>query len=419
MGGPRLLLEPRATPGVMAAKLLLPQGSAWDPEGQRGAHQLLAALLTRGCGPYNHRQLADLIEGRGAGLRSEAHEDGLLISMRCASEDALELLPSLGWMVTAPHLEPDQLELERQLAVQALQRQREDPVQIAFDGWRNLIFGQGGYGHDPLGIEADLISLERSALEPLATDLQRQPAVLSLCGQWPEPLTQQIETLPGFASWPTPAPTAAGLPPETSAERSEGRWHASVMATEQVVVMLGQATIPHGHPDDLALRLLACHLGAGMSGLLFQRLREEHGVAYETGVHHPVRAGAAPFLLHASTSAERADLTLRLLMQIWRELREERLDQADLALSRAKFTGQIAHAGQTCSQRAERSVQLCGLGLPQDFDQRCLDSLDSVDAKAIQRVADRWLRRPSLSLCGPQQSLETLNRLWSLQSSLS
>jgi len=64
-------------------------------------------------------------------------------------------------------------------------------------------------------------------------------------------------------------------------------------------------------------------------------------------------------------------------------------------------------------------VQLCGLGLPQDFDQRCLDSLDTVDAKAIQQVADRWLRRPSLSLCGPQQSLEALNRLWSSQSSLS
>jgi len=418
MGGPQLLLEPRATPGVMAAKLLLPHGSARDPEGQRGAHQLLAALLTRGCGPYNHEQLAELIEGRGAGLRSEAHEDGLLISLRCASEDALELLPSLAWMVTAPHLEPDQLELERQLAVQGLLRQREDPVQIAFDGWRNLTFGQGGYGHDPLGVEADLIRLERSALEPLATDLQRQPAVLALCGQWPEPLTQQLGSLPGFMAWP-PAHADPGLRPDTAAERSEGRWHESVMATEQVVVMLGQATIPHGHPDDLALRLLACHLGAGMSGLLFQRLREEHGVAYETGVHHPVRAGAAPFLLHASTSAERADLTLRLLMQIWGELREELLDEADLALARAKFTGQIAHAGQTCSQRAERNVQLCGLGLPQDFDHRCLDSLDSVDANAIQQVADRWLRWPSLSLCGPRQSLETLKQHWCRQTSLS
>ena len=418
MGGPQLLLEPRATPGVMAAKLLLPQGSARDPEGQRGAHQLLAALLTRGCGPYNHEQLAELIEGRGAGLRSEAHEDGLLISLRCASEDALELLPSLAWMVTAPHLEPDQLELERQLAVQGLLRQREDPVQMAFDGWRNLTFGQGGYGHDPLGVEADLIRLERSALEPLATDLQRQPAVLALSGQWPEPLTQQLGSLPGFMAWP-PAHADPGLLPETAAEPVEGRWHESVMATEQVVVMLGQATIPHGHPDDLALRLLACHLGAGMSGLLFQRLREEHGVAYETGVHHPVRAGAAPCLLHASTSAERADLTLRLLMQIWWELREEFLDEADLALARAKFTGQIAHAGQTCSQRAERNVQLCALGLPQDFDHRCLDSLNSVDANTIRQVADRWLRRPSLSLCGPRQSLEALKQLWSRQSSLS
>ena len=289
---------------------------------------------------------------------------------------------------------------------------------MAFDGWRNLTFGQGGYGHDPLGVEADLIRLERSALKPLATDLQRQPAVLALCGQWPEPLPQQLGSLPGFVAWP-PAHADPGLLPETAAEPVEGRWHESVMATEQVVVMLGQATIPHGHPDDLALRLLACHLGAGMSGLLFQRLREEHGVAYETGVHHPVRAGAAPFLLHASTSAERADLTLRLLMQIWWELREELLDEADLALARAKFTGQIAHAGQTCSQRAERNVQLCGLGLPQDFDHRCLDSLNSVDANTIRQVADRWLRRPSLSLCGPRQSLEALKQLWCRQSSLS
>ena len=418
MGGPELLLEPRSTPGVMAAKLLLPRGSACDPAGQRGAHQLLSALLTRGCGPHNHQQLAELIEGRGAGLRSEAHEDGLLISLRCASEDARELLPSLAWMVTAPHLEPDQLELERQLSVQALVRQREDPVQIAFDGWRNLTYGEGGYGHDPLGIEADLISLERSALEPLASDLQRQPAVLALCGQWPDQLTQQFGTLPGFASWP-PGTADAGQLPDTGAEHSNNRLHGSVMATEQVVVMLGQATIPHGHPDDLALRLLACHLGAGMSGLLFRRLREENGVAYETGVHHPVRAGAAPFLLHASTSADRADLTLRLLMQIWWELREGLLDQAELALARAKFIGQMAHAGQTCSQRAERNVQLCGLGLPQDFDQQCQSSLESLDAEALRQVADRWLHRPSLSLCGPRQSLETLSRLWCSQSSRS
>ena len=41
-----LLLEPVQTPEVMSAKLLLPRGSGHDPIGARGAHQLLASLLT-------------------------------------------------------------------------------------------------------------------------------------------------------------------------------------------------------------------------------------------------------------------------------------------------------------------------------------------------------------------------------------
>ena len=40
-----LLIEPLSTPGVMAAKLLLPFGSVQDPPDQRGAHELLASLL--------------------------------------------------------------------------------------------------------------------------------------------------------------------------------------------------------------------------------------------------------------------------------------------------------------------------------------------------------------------------------------
>ena len=48
MAIPDLIVDRIATPGVMAAKLLLPWGSATDGVGQRGAHQLLAATLSRG-----------------------------------------------------------------------------------------------------------------------------------------------------------------------------------------------------------------------------------------------------------------------------------------------------------------------------------------------------------------------------------
>jgi len=63
MSNPHLLIEPLSSPGILAAKLLLPIGSAEDPAGARGAHDLLASLLSRICGQHNHLELTDLVKG--------------------------------------------------------------------------------------------------------------------------------------------------------------------------------------------------------------------------------------------------------------------------------------------------------------------------------------------------------------------
>ena len=411
MAVPEILLERMATPGVMAAKLLLPWGSAADAPGQRGSHQLLAAVLSRGCGPLDHLQMADLVEGRGAGLRSEANEDGLLISLRCTLEDAEQLLPLLGWMVTAPHLAAEQVALETSLTLQALQRQREDPFHLAIDQWRRLVYGSSGYGHDPLGDIDDLRALEGTVLETLAAQLPCGPSMLAISGCWPDDLAAELITGPGFSPWPQqqkPVPP----PPIDWTPRSGGRITTQAIETEQVVLILGQPCCPHGHPDDLALRLLQCHLGSGMSSLLFRRLREDHGVAYDVGAHHPARAGAAPFVLHASSSAERAELTLELLHQSWMELASQPLSADAMALALAKFRGQIAHGRQTCSQRAERRVQLRGLGLADEHDQRCIAAIASLQPEHLRAAATRWLTAPHLSLCGPKAALARLETCW-------
>ena len=414
MAAPELLFEPLRTANVLAAKLLIRGGSARDAPHQRGSHQLLASLMTRGCGPFDHVQLADLVEGRGAGLRCEAHEDAMLISLRCLSDDAMDLLPVLGWMVTAPHLHQEQLELERDLALQALQRQREDPFQIAFDGWRELIYGNHGYGHDPLGVEHDLTGLNRQDLNPLATHLSEQRSVLAIAGVWPKAIEAELLHQAGFSTWDSAAPasiTAQAIHP-TSSDGNRGNVVTQEQDTEQVVVMLGQATVPHGHGDDLALRLLQAHLGLGMSSLLFRRLREEHGVAYDVGLHHPCRAGQAPFVMHASTGADRAELTLQLLLDTWNELRETPISDQDLNLAKSKFIGQMAHARQTSSQRAERRAHLHGLGLPDDHDQRMHHQLEHLNAGDLLRVAAERLNAPKLSLCGPSDRLQAMTRWW-------
>ncbi len=407
------MLDPVVTPGVLSAKLWVRRGSGCDLQGQRGGHQLLGSVLSRGCGPLDHLQLADLVEGCGAGLRCDTHEDGILISLKCRDLDADQLLPVVGWMLRQPHLDDSQIALERELSLQALQRQREDPFHRAFDGWRQIAYGQGPYGHDPLGIAQDLEKLGRPELQSLTANLENAGSVLALSGAIPEQASERLEEWLGPITAPPSSDQdkAVDVDPEALGVARPSISLQS-LATEQVVLMLGQASLPHGHPDDLALRLLHAHLGSGMSSLLFRRLREEHGVAYDVGVHHPARASAAPFVMHASTGVDRAALTLELLMSSWNELLETFIDAADLHLAAAKFRGHLAHAAQTTGQRAERRAQLRGLGLPDQHDQNCLQNLEQLQACDLQAAAQRHLQKPQLSLCGPSETLSKLERLW-------
>jgi zinc protease len=409
-GGLPLVVVPRPGPRVLAARLVTRGGSGADPRDGRGAHQLLAGLMTRGCGTLDAEGLADLVEGAGAALRSEASEDALTLALHCGAEDAERLLPLLLAMVRRPTLEPDQLELERQLNLQTLQRQREDPFQLAYDQLRRLLFNDGPYGHDPLGVEADLEGLDRSRLLPLLAALGTRGAVLTLCGDAPEGVEELLggvlEAMPWAVSAPSPSEAIASLPPS---ERVAGQEED----TEQLVILLGSPTVPWGHPDALALRLLQAHLGAGMSCRLFQTLREARGLAYDVGVHLPARRGPSPFVVHLSTSAERAEEATTCLLEEWRAPLEEAISAEALALALAKYRGQDAMGRQTCSQLAERLALVLSHGLPADELELQLERAARLTPEDLLSAAGRWLRTPSLSLVGPAPALEAAGAAWS------
>ncbi|MFM2080289.1 MAG: hypothetical protein RLZZ589_1396 [Cyanobacteriota bacterium] len=407
-GGCPLWLLHRQGPAILSAKLWMRGGSSGDPGGARGAAQLLAGVLSRGCGNLSGEALADRVEGCGAGLRCEAGEDGTLISLKCASDDAAALLPLLLQMAARPWLVENQIALERQLNLQTLQRQREDPFQLCHDQLRHRLYGDGPYGHDPLGVEEDLRQLERSQLLPLAEGLGQRGSVLVLAGAIPDGIEGLLLAGLEEPRWAT-VPAQAGDGPRGNAGAELA---TCVDETEQLVLMLGAATVPLGSPDGLALRLLHCHLGVGMSSRLFVALREEHGLAYDVGVHHPARVGDAPFVFHLSSSSDRAAEATAELLNEWQRLLDQPLSQAELELALAKFRGQEALGRQTCSQLSDRLALVLGHGLPPDFADRSLAAAAALTPEDLQSVARRRLARPSLSLCGPRQALRQAERVW-------
>jgi predicted Zn-dependent peptidase len=182
--------------------------------------------------------------------------------------------------------------------------------------------------------------------------------------------------------------------------------------TEQLVLMLGTPTLPMGHPDALALRILQAHLGLGMSSRLFVVMREERGLAYDVGVHLPARCGAAPFVMHLSTSSDRAAEACRGLLDEWQRMGEQPLETDALELALAKYRGQDAMGRQTCSQIAERQALVLSHGLPADHVKTTLERAASLSTDDLLAAARKWLQGPSLSLVGPETAVDAAAEAW-------
>ena len=400
----------------MSAKLWIEDGSRNDPKDKKGIHQLLSSTMLRGCGPYNNKEIAEIVESCGANLNFDTYEDGLLISLKCVENDAYKLIPLIGWMITKPILQRDQFELEKDLTIKAIKRQKESTYQLAFDGWRKMVYGDGPYGHDPLGSIDDINKINKEHILPIASSLIHRKKTLVISGKFPINIDEYIENRIEFKGISkniiNQNKTFKNIRKIETLYKHKTNICTHSLNTKQVILLLGKATIRYDDKSDILLRLLSCYLGYGMSSLLFKVLREKYGVVYEAGVYHPIRENQTPFIMHASTSEEKGNMTLQLLKECWEEIINNEISPEELDLVKIKYRGQIAHSLQSISQRAEHKAHLLGIGLSKDHDKEILQRLESITSKEIKDAANRYLKNPLLSVCSNKEVIRKIVKDW-------
>ena len=402
----------------MSAKLWIENGSRNDPKNQKGIHQILSSTMLRGCGPYNNNQIAEIVESSGANLNCDTFEDGLLISLKCIESDAYKLLPLIGWMITKPKLQLDQIQLEKDLTIKAIKRQKESTYQLAFDGWRKMVYRDGPYGHDPLGSINDINKINKEHILPIASSLLHRKKNLVISGKFPINLENYIKNsiaFKGISENLTNQNKISKINSFTTNQILDNKKTSLCtrsLNTNQVILLLGKATIRYDNESDILLRLLSCYLGYGMSSLLFKVLREKHGVVYEAGVYHPIRENQAPFIMHASTTEDKAILTLQLLKECWEKILNSEISPEELDLVKIKYRGQVAHSLQSVSQRAEHKAHLLGIGLTKDHDKEVLRNLDIISSKEIKDAANKYLKEPMLSVCSNKEVIRKISKDW-------
>ncbi len=177
--------------------------------------------------------------------------------------------------------------------------------------------------------------------------------------------------------------------------------------TEQTHICLGFPGVPSDSDDLYALSVFSNALGGGMSSRLFQRIREELGMAYSVYSYSSSYHGLGSFNVYAGTTPDNAKTVIREMQEQMRLFLDEGLTNKEFKSAKAQLRGGYVLGLESSSGR----MQAIGRGLlllnrlrdPEET----LQKIDAVTMEGVLDVAHHVLEvAPSAAIVGKNAQKE-------------
>jgi predicted Zn-dependent peptidase len=390
-----LLFEPMPWLPTLSTTLMLPFGSATDPEGREGSATVLHDWLQRGAGALDSRAHSDALEGLGVRRGGGAGREMATVSASFLAAELAEVLPLVASMAAEPRLDDDEFAPARELAQQELQSLADNPTQRLFNELMTR-FLDGGQGRSPFGSEAGLAALTTTSVrEDAQRRLGPNGAILALAGgaDW-DTVREGVER--AFGGWTGETVTLPG-----PVVRTPGRGHVRADSAQTQIGLALVAPAP-SDPDvyayDLALHVLSGSMGAR----LFTEVREKRGLVYSVGASYRALHGFGYTLGYAGTTPERADETLRVVLAELGKL-SQGVEADELERARTGILSSVVMQGESSSARASRLASDALLqGRARTLDE-IRGEVEKVDLKRINDyLAEHPFPEPTVVTLGPK-----------------
>ncbi len=351
---------------------------------ENGMAHFLEHLVFKGGEKYPHyRDVNDTAERLGGTLNAFTSHDLVAFHITVRAEAAMDAIDLLTDFAGRPHLDQDELDKERGVVIQEIQRYKDEPSSVAANLIDEAAFGDHPLGRPVLGPEEHLRTFTRDAIIAfrdrrwsgahggafIVGNLDHVPsngAVGELFERFPDlPTPEAFEPAPVFA------------PKILIEERDTNQSHLR---------MSYQPKIDVSDPKQrAAMAIYATLLGGSMSSRLFDEIREQRGLAYSVyGMSH-AHADVPLLELGAGLDSTKCVEAYTRMREIVGELRDGGPTVAEVERARAYAAGRrvLAFENTNAVARYAASSSIV-FGEPIDPD----GAIAALDAVTLDEVAD-------------------------------
>jgi predicted Zn-dependent peptidase len=371
-------------PGVRSAAvgIYVRTASAHERREQMGISHLLEHMVFKGTERRSAKQLALELEVRGGGLDAFTGRDYTSYQGHILDADlplAVEILTDL---VRHPLLRESDLEPERNVILEEINGVADTPDDLVFELHSAALWPEHPYGYSILGTPDTLSDLSAADLRALhQSGYNRGNCVIAAAGNVEHDLLLTVLEREG---WFEGSRLERARPPVPGTPARRGCGHQEERDTAQTHVVFGTDTFPLNDRRRFALAILTNVFGGGMSSRLFQRVREELGLAYAIFAFKHFYQSTGQLGVYVGTQAATADQAMEAIRAEYDQLAREGLPPGELVNGKQQLKGQIM---LSLESPAARMGRLAGFVLHDDH-YRPLDAmLAEIDAVTDDEVA--------------------------------
>lgn len=381
-----LVLVAEPMPGVQSAafSVLLPAGAAFERADRGGTASMLTEWITRGAGERDSRELVAALDNLGINHGESATTVHASVAGATLGRNLIPALEIYADILRRPHLDADEIEPIRALALQSLQSLEDDPGSKVILELRRRHFpdpwGRPAPG-TPEGVAAitddDLRAFFRETYRPNGT-------ILAVAGalEWPA-VRDTVGRL--FGDWPRRPE------PAVSVRAGGPRRDHILKETQQIQIALAYPTVTAAHPDFYRARATVAILGGYSSARLFTEVREKRGLCYSVHAGYEGMKDRAAVLCYAGTAPDRAQETLDVTLNEIRRLARDGVEAEELDTMRAGLKSSlIMQQESTMSRAGALAADWYYLGRVRPLEEiaAALDALTPADVTAFAARQD-------------------------------
>ena len=372
-------------------------GSQHEQSGEAGLSHFLEHMVFKGTEKRSARQIAEEMDAVGGQLNAFTSKECTCFYAKTVDEHLDLAMDVVCDLATHPTFDPKELEKEKGVVLEEISMAEDTPEDLVHEILMLANYGDQPVARPILGTAEKISGYRRENLADYWKCMYRpQNAVLSIAGNYDWAQVQALLEA-HLGAWAPEGLRAHGCDTQSVAPTCLAR----EKEIEQVHICLGFPGLSIGDPRNYELSLFNSVYGGAMSSRLFQKIREESGMAYTVYSYPNAYTDCGMLSVYAATNPDTAAQVYEQILEVTRAFAREGLTREEFNMAREQLKASFILGSESTSSRMQSNGRRMLLMNETRTESEVIDRVNAITFESANDLMRATLTAPhSLALVG-------------------